>query len=82
MSQDIKPIAVFLHPYLRSAIGGRSFYKFFMGHMILTKLKGLVNKTLKMICKLSFGSMIPKKQTIMTALIWYLDPFLAMVPLS
>ena len=49
-----------------------------MGHAILTKLIGLVDKTLKMIYlsrkhsfsafKLGFGSMTPKKRTLMAAL--------------
>ena len=48
-----------------------------MGHAILTKLIGLVDKTLKMIYfsriysfspfKLGFGSMTPKKRTLMAA---------------
>ena len=54
-----------------------------MGCAILTKLIGLVDKTLKMIYlsrkhssspfKLGFGSMTPKKQTIMAALLVGID---------
>ena len=54
-----------------------------MGHAILTKLIGLVNKTLKMIYfsrkheflvfKLGFGSMTPKKRTLMAALLVGID---------
>jgi len=54
-----------------------------MGHAILTKLIGLVNKNLKMIYflrkhpflpfKLGFGSMTPKKRTLMAALLVGID---------
>ena len=54
-----------------------------MGHAILTKLIGLVDKTLKMIYfsrkysffpfKLGFGSMTPKKRTLMAALLVGID---------
>ena len=50
-----------------------------MGHAILTKLIGLVDKSLKMIYfsrkhsfspfKLGFGSMTPKKRTLITTLL-------------
>ena len=54
-----------------------------MDHAILTKLIGLVDKTLKMIYfsrkhkfspfKLGFGSMTPKKRTLMAALLVGID---------
>ena len=57
--------------------------KFVMGHAILTKLIGLVNKNLKMIYflrkhpflpfKLGFVSMTPKKRTLMATLLVVID---------
>ena len=59
------------------------FDKFVSGHAILTKLIGLVYKTLKMIYfsrkhlfspfKLGFGLMTPKKRTLMAALLVGID---------
>ena len=54
-----------------------------MGHAILTKLMGLVDKTVKIFYfsrkhsfspfKLGFGSMTPKKRTLMAALLVGID---------